>query len=247
MPAASKPALGCPADHACSSAPIRSMVSIASIGQPLRTSAFAAVGWASRVHIPYSGGEAIRHKGCNPGATRSGVALRKQAGSGSRCNSLLNIRSDPAGNSTTPAWEALRVEGHGIRRLEGTRSMSRAQSELFDTAQGQLRGGVRELLRDEIEQRIRDGREKRRRPAPRLHPGSQQAAPNVALEGRQSQKPCIDRAPGAPRSFNSRSEPNSRAPRRRAEAGALGVDPGGAVGSAPRIAQHLVLSNHSPW
>ena len=53
----------------------------------------------------------------------------------------------------------LRVEGRRVRRLEGMRSMSRAQSELLDAAQGQLRGGVRELLGDEIEQRIRHGRE----------------------------------------------------------------------------------------
>jgi hypothetical protein len=47
---------------------------------------------------------------------------------------------------------ALRVEKRGIRHLEGTRSMGRAQCELLDAAQGQLWGRVRELLRDEIEQ-----------------------------------------------------------------------------------------------
>jgi hypothetical protein len=74
------------------------MVSIASIEQPFRTSTFTAVGWLSRVQISCSADDAMRHKGCNPGATMRGVALRKQGGSGSRCNSLLNIRSDPAGN-----------------------------------------------------------------------------------------------------------------------------------------------------
>jgi len=53
------------------------------------------------------------------------------------------------------ADDALRVEGRRVRRLEGMRLMSRAQSELFDAAQAQLRGGVRELLGDEIERRIR--------------------------------------------------------------------------------------------
>ncbi len=46
------------------------------------------------------------------------------------------------------ADDALRVEGRRGRRLEGMRLMSRAQSELFDAAQAQLRGGVRELLGD---------------------------------------------------------------------------------------------------
>src|SRR6267378_3053936 len=61
----------------------------------------------------------------------------------------------------SPADDTLWVEKRRIRLLEGARSMSRAQRELLDAAQGQLRGRLRELLRDEIEQRIRHRREER--------------------------------------------------------------------------------------
>ncbi len=137
------------------------------------------------------------------------------------------------------AQDAPRVENRGIRLLEGTRSMGRAQCELFDAAQGQLWGRVGKLLRDEIEQRIRYGREERRGSAPGFQVGTQQAASNVALKGRKGQQSGIDRAPRAPRSFHRRAELNSGAARRCLEAGTLRVDPG--------FGQLLIFIDHRPW
>jgi hypothetical protein len=104
--------------------------------------------------------------------------------------------------------------------------LSRLQRELFDAAQSPLRRRIGELLRDEIEQRIRLDCEVRRSSVPGLNPSARQAAPSLALKGRQRQESRIHRAPGARRSLNCGGKSNSRALRQGIEVGTLRPDPG---------------------